>query len=308
MRYLIPIACAFLIYWLTPAQSQTGLTVVAACGTLPLAYAPGAVRTGTQDVNGNACTAAGAAPAGAATAANQVLQITQETAINTILGLQADAACATDNGTCTIAALAKRNNQRLTTIIAGIPVTNAGTFAVQATGTFFQATQPVSQAAGSVASGAYLSGAFASGSMVDLVSLSAPVAPATATATKSALIGCQATSAGINPTTGQQAAADCDLNNNLLVSSGGAPNLTTAQVSVATSDTAVVAARALRRSVTITNVTGTQQVFCSGTTATTGNGQLIPAVVGASWNVSTTAAIRCIALTGAQTVSVSEIY
>lgn len=163
-------------------------------------------------------------------------------------------------------------------------------------------------ASGAFASGSVASGALASGSMVDLVALSAPVAPATATATKSILGGCQATSAGITPTTGQQAAVDCDLNNNLLVSSGGAPNLTTAQVSVATSNTSVVAARALRRSVTITNITGTQQVFCSGTVATAGNGQLIPAIVGANWTVSTTAAINCIAITGAQTVSTAETF
>lgn len=140
------------------------------------------------------------------------------------------------------------------------------------------------------------------------IATQAPVAPATATATKSDLIGCQATSAAINPTTGQQAAIDCDLNNNVLVSPGGAPNLTTAQVTVTTSNTSVVAARALRRSVTITNITGTQQVYCSGTTATTGNGQLIPAVVGASWNVSTTAAINCIAVSSSQTVSTSETF
>ncbi len=136
----------------------------------------------------------------------------------------------------------------------------------------------------------------------------APVAPATATATNSTLTGCQATSAGITPTTGQQAAVDCDLNNNLLVSSGGAPNLLTAQVSVATSDTAVVAARALRRSVTIQQITGTQNVFCSNTTATTANGVLIPGVIGASVTLNTTAAIRCIAVTGAQTVAVVETY
>lgn len=136
----------------------------------------------------------------------------------------------------------------------------------------------------------------------------APVAPATATATKSNLVGCQATSAAINPTTGQQAAVDCDLNNNLLVSSGGAPNYTTGQVTVTTSSTATAAVRALRRSVTITNITGTQQVYCSGTTATSGNGQLIPAVVGANITVSTTAAINCIALVASQTVSVAEAY
>lgn len=140
------------------------------------------------------------------------------------------------------------------------------------------------------------------------VATQAPVAPATATATKSDLTGCQATSAAINPTTGQQAAVDCDLNNNLLVSAGGAPNFSTSQVSVATSSTAVCAARALRRACTITAITGTQQIYCSGTVATSGNGQLIPAVAGASFTVDTTAAINCIALIGAQTVSIAETF
>lgn len=141
-----------------------------------------------------------------------------------------------------------------------------------------------------------------------LTSMLSPVAPATATATRSVLFGCQATSAAINPTTGQQAAADCDLNNNLLVSAGGAPNFTTSQVVVTTSSTAVCAARALRRSCTITAITGTQQIFCSGTTATTANGQLIPAVVAASFNASTTAAINCITTVASQTVSVAETF
>lgn len=47
-------------------------------------------------------------------------------------GLAADTVCTTDNGTCTLLALLKRTNARLTTLLAGIPVTNAGTFAVQA--------------------------------------------------------------------------------------------------------------------------------------------------------------------------------
>lgn len=136
----------------------------------------------------------------------------------------------------------------------------------------------------------------------------APVAPATATATKSELVGCQATSAAINPTTGQQAAVDCDLNNNLLVSAGGAPNFSTSQVSVTTASTATCAARALRRACTVTNITGTQQIFCSGTTATAVNGQLIPAVIGASFTANTTAAINCIAVTATQTVSVAETF
>lgn len=136
----------------------------------------------------------------------------------------------------------------------------------------------------------------------------APVAPATATATNSTLAGCQATSAAINPTTGQQAAVDCDLNNNLLVSAGGAPNLAIVQVSIATSDTLAVAARALRRAVTIQNITGTQQIYCNQTTATTGNGVLLPAVVGANFTFNTTSAIRCIAVTGAQTIAVAETF
>lgn len=254
-----------------------------------------------------------------------------------------------------------------------IGTVNQGTSPWVVSGTFFQATQPISIASGQVASGAYSSGSFASGALssgsvasgafasgsiasgaiVDggnvvegatadaaatqggtgtlsaklrlvttqfntlntTVALAAnqtvtqaPVAPATATATKSDLIGCQATSVAITPTTGQQAAIDCDLNNNLLVSSGGAPNLATTQVSVATSDTSVAAARGLRRSITVQQVTGTQQVYCSQTTATSANGILLPAVVGSSFTLSTTSAIRCIALTGAQTVAVAETF
>lgn len=140
------------------------------------------------------------------------------------------------------------------------------------------------------------------------VAVQTPVAPATATATKGTLISAQATAAAVNPTTGQQAALSSDTNNNLLVSSGGAPNLSIAQVSVATSDTAVVAARALRRSVTIQQITGTQNVFCNQTTATAGNGVVLPAVVGANFTFNTTSAIRCIAITGAQTVAVAETF
>jgi len=88
----------------------------------------------------------------------------------------------------------------------------------------------------------------------------------------------------------------------------GAPNFATTQVSVTTSNTATVAARSGRRSVTITNITGTQPIYCSGTTATTANGQYIPAVAGANYTVSTAAAINCIAVSSAQTVSVAEAY
>lgn len=88
----------------------------------------------------------------------------------------------------------------------------------------------------------------------------------------------------------------------------GTANFATSQVSVTTSSTSTVAARSGRRSVTITNITGTQPIYCSGTTATTANGQYIPAVAGANYTVSTAAAINCIAVSSAQTVSVAEAY
>lgn len=88
----------------------------------------------------------------------------------------------------------------------------------------------------------------------------------------------------------------------------GTSNFATSQVTIATSNTSTVSARAGRRSVTITNITGTQPIYCSGTAATTGNGQFIPGVPGASFTTSTAAAINCIAVSSAQTVSVAEAY
>jgi hypothetical protein len=106
-----------------------------------------------------------------------------------------------------------------------------------------------------------------------------------------------------------------DINGNIKVVTSGSPvapvggsNYVTTQISVATTDTAVVAARTGRQSVRITNVTGTQQVWCSGTTAATNTSELMPAAVGASLTISTASAVRCIASTGAQTVSVAEVY
>lgn len=136
----------------------------------------------------------------------------------------------------------------------------------------------------------------------------APVAPATATATKSDLAGCQATSAGINPTTGQQAAIDCDLNNNILVSAGGAPNLATSQASVTTGNISVASARALRRAITITNITGTSAAFCGNTGVTTSTGTYLGATVGSSITLNTTAAVFCTVASTTQTVTVVETY
>lgn len=99
-----------------------------------------------------------------------------------------------------------------------------------------------------------------------------------------------------------------DANKNLLVSSGGSPNFTTSQVVITTASTSVCPSRAGRRVCIITAITGAQQVFCSGSTATTSNGQLIPAVVGANFTANTAAAVNCITTVASQTVSVTETY
>lgn len=136
----------------------------------------------------------------------------------------------------------------------------------------------------------------------------APVAPATATATKSDLVGCQATSAAVAPTTGQQAAVNCDLNNNILVSSGGAPNIATSQSSVTTGNISVASARALRRAITITNVTGTSAIYCGNTGVTTSTGTYLGATAGSSITLNTTAAVFCTVAATTQTVTAAETY
>jgi hypothetical protein len=56
-------------------------------------------------------------PTGASTSANQTSQITQETAINTVLGLQADSVCGSATGSCTTQALLKFLNNAVTSSI-----------------------------------------------------------------------------------------------------------------------------------------------------------------------------------------------
>lgn len=90
----------------------------------------------------------------------------------------------------------------------------------------------------------------------------------------------------------------------------GFANFATSQV-VANTSTAnqLVAARTGRGAVTITNITGAQQVFLGTSAAvTTGTGTLLPATVGASITIPTTAAIFGISATAAQTVSILETF
>ncbi len=89
------LVCAFAL----PARSQ-GATVVTTCGTLPLAYAPGATRNPTVDVNGNTCSdsSGGSLAPGAATAANQALEIA---GINSLVSGQIVAGTPITPGTAT---------------------------------------------------------------------------------------------------------------------------------------------------------------------------------------------------------------
>ena len=81
----------------------------------------------------------------------------------------------------------------------------------------------------------------------------------------------------------------------------------TNQVSVANTETLIVAANPTRRAVIITNL-GTTAVYLGNSTGvTTGNGDLLPGIVGASVTIPTTAAIYGIAATGSQSVSFLEI-
>lgn len=103
---LVRLLLTFLFLAPIPALAQSGSLVVTTCGTLPLAYAPGATRPPTVDVNGNTCSSGGAP-------ATQNVNLTQ------ILGAAPS----------------------LTNPLWVFPATGA-TFPVS--GTFFQATQPVS--------------------------------------------------------------------------------------------------------------------------------------------------------------------
>jgi len=88
----------------------------------------------------------------------------------------------------------------------------------------------------------------------------------------------------------------------------GSTNLATAQVSITTASTQAVAARSGRRSVMITNITGTQPIYCTSGTATTANGQYIPGLAGANLTLPYAGVVNCIAVTSAQTISVAEVY
>jgi len=88
--------------------------------------------------------------------------------------------------------------------------------------------------------------------------------------------------------------------------SRGSSGLSTSQVSVGASATQIVAARANRGSVKITNL-GTNDVYIGTSGVTVSTGDLLPGTKGASIVVPTTAALFGVAGT-AQNVSVLEVF
>lgn len=86
----------------------------------------------------------------------------------------------------------------------------------------------------------------------------------------------------------------------------GSASIATAQVTVGTSSTQIVAARSGRMSVTVTN-NGTGAFYVGVTGLTTGNGYFVPGVSGASVTIPTQAAVFGIAPV-AQAVSVLETF
>lgn len=109
-----------------------------------------------------------------------------------------------------------------------------------------------------------------------------------------------ARNSGINGTSVATAA------NPLPTASYGAASIATAQVTVGTTNTQIVAARAGRMAVTIENL-GTGAFYVGVTGVTVGNGYLVPGVLGATVTIPTQAAVFGIAAV-AQAVSVLETF
>lgn len=223
------LAFSALLLGLTPALSQpvTGPAPVGIAGAYnssPPTCTSGQFCFAQVSSAGRVLVDAAVTGGGDATAANQVLQIAQETAFNTALGLMADAACATDNGTCSTIALIKRGNQRLTTINttlgtpfqAGGSIGNTTFAATQATAASLNATVVgtgtfATQSAITAASGSFASGSQPIGitptdrTITSATGSSQTVASALATRKGLIIVNTGNANCGINPTGGTAA-------------------------------------------------------------------------------------------------------
>jgi len=97
------------------------------------------------------------------------------------------------------------------------------------------------------------------------------------------------------------------LSNVLGVKEVGSSNWATTQVSVTNAATQLVAARAGRQGVVVTNL-GTTPVYLGGSGVTTATGAFLPGVAGASKTIPAATAVYGIVGTGTQNVSVEELY
>ena len=92
-----------------------------------------------------------------------------------------------------------------------------------------------------------------------------------------------------------------------VVKSAGSQNFATTQVTLATSATLILAARANRIAVTIETL-GTSASYIGGVTVTTSTGVPLLAVAGASITIPTQAAVYGVVGSGTQVVGAFETY
>jgi len=97
------------------------------------------------------------------------------------------------------------------------------------------------------------------------------------------------------------------IDNQLLTTEQGAPNIGYGQVSVASTATSIVSARTARRGVIITN-SGTTDVFIGDASVTTSTGLLLPGTKGAFVVIPANVQIYGIVASSTQTVSFLEVY
>lgn len=237
-------------------------------------------------------------PTGAATEATLATRLT-ESDFDTKTGSLTEAAPASDTASSGLNGRLQRIAQRLTSLIALLPAAlvggrldvniGASPATVPVSGTFFQATQPVSIAATVTAD--VSDRAARDCGKIDIASLDqyTPVSgrlPVDGSGVTQPVSG--AVTAGIT-------------------SIDGEGSIASAQVSVTTTAATVVASRAGRRSLLIVNH-GTTDVWLGPATVTAVNGVLLPGVKGASISIPTTALVQGIVASGTQTVSYIEVF
>lgn len=102
-----------------------------------------------------------------------------------------------------------------------------------------------------------------------------------------------------------------DKSGNVINPAAGSASVATGQAASSVSPAAatqIVPARAARRGVTITNITGTQPVYLGPVGVTVGTGLFLAGTAGASVTIATTAAIFATSPTAAQTLSFLETF